>query len=626
MDDHTHAFLQRPDGTGIIGGNAASFWNDLMSDVVSSRKKPTRSSRQMVERFTEILTRIPDVSTPGVQEITMDEIGQAAEWDQSWFFRVADMTFNTTNVYQDLKAAAIANMPKNRSDAFAVTFLFDQMLDSLHNYEQDNYEGAAKYNKVIYDKYGLTEELMDTNFEQYFDDESQLHRTSTGVLKQYITNLWNEQFAAANIEIMQDRQRRLALHFRKMGDTEKAIEKEFKARADGLKETRAWFSEGMDQVSSQLSQISDKISVPHGTFESDPLTYIALGKFAPTSKAWNSAVHQLVSGERTNALDIIKGWGPEGAEYVKSLGYNPKKKNKSSKKRPRKKKKASQCGTEPASSVAISTLSDDTAQTPTIQEEEVEVEASSAGPSLSRKGPAPPKKKGHRLNKFEQMMRAVDRTTLESTEKTVPYEPSVSADWNTLRAEVQHEFQSFRSRLEEANKDREFVATLIDDDPSIAELKQRVTDKTTLTGRRAGKRRPYVKKEGCRWTGKADYSTRVRASEDRPEAFDISAVTWPRLDGSVDQPPSSQNEGTVEDTEQDLVYLTPQEQFKQRAATVNLEECSTEGIEPELIEEVLSFIPSVEQMYGQRNLSVELVAGIMGGWDQVRSNSSKVTR
>ena len=624
-DQFTNALLRLPDGTEIIGGNAGAISADVMKDLLSKQRHASKDMRRMADRFTETMERLPDVSTPGVEQVTLDEIGKRAGVDARWLYRLTEMAYSTTDFYKDLKAAVQDSMPNESTNAYSVKLLFDSMLDQLHDYDENLLEDSLDYISIIYPKFQLTEEVLEHDYEQDIEDESQLHRTATNVLRQYISNFWNENCAGAQGEILQERAARLALHFREIGDKEKSIAESLLSERDQLFKNLDMFRELSNHSSSQLSKISRKIGVPPGTFEANPPTWYAVGNFAPTFKAWKSAVHQLVSGERTNALDIIKGWGPEGAEYVRSLGYSPKKKNKSSKKRPKnKKKKGSRSGTEETTSVSV--LSEDTSQTPSVEVEEEKHEASSAGPTERKKGPAPPKKKGHRRSKFEQMLSAVDKTSLQSTEKAVRSEPEVSADWNTIRTQVQREFAGLRSRLEKANEDTDFFGTLIGDDASTAELKSRVTNKKRIRGRRAGEREAYTFSKAVQQSETADFSqTKPSAEEDLFFDFEISHETWPRLEDSVDRL-SPRDEAVPMITIQAPVEMTPQEQFEELLASVKLEECGTEGVEPSLVSMVSRFIPSVERKYGQRGLSVEHMAGVLGGWAKVRSTQNERTR
>ena len=619
-----HGLAQLEDGREIVGSNAGEMLEAILSQRRRSNAVLSADTRNMVNRFKHVMKRIPHPSQEGVTEIAMETIGSRALTEPDWMYRVTDMIINTTDVYKDLKASVQDNMPKESQNAEIIQQVYDILLDDVHDYEEELLTYSGRVLADFDQKLGITDELRQQDFEPDFEDQSKIHETVTNVLRQYVGHLQTERYAGAKGEVQQERQTRLALHFREL--TAHDLMLEAHARAD--KEQSFSFHDVFQRLRTrsqhELDQLSRSIGVPSGTFEKDSVSWIALGKYAPTAKAWKSAVHQLVSGERSSVFDILKGWGPEAAAYVASEGGDASKKKRKPKKRS-KKKKSSQADTEADSVISESVVSGVTTQTETedtIAEEGIDEETPSAVSSSGKTGRTSKQKpRGNRLNKFQQNMRAAkaNLTTQASTAKASTTDHGIGEDWETIRRSMQAEFKSLKSRLaDDAEKGRQYLRTLIADNATTFELKSRLTDASNIRGRRAGHRAPYVTSRRSEYSRRAPVIVRPgKVTPSTPSAaFDASQVSWPTLGGAVETV-SGEVRASAESVEADP-QETEDDQLSKALSALNLDDFSTAGIDPQLVELVTSFVPSVEEKF-QRTLSVPEVVGVMGGWDNIKA-------
>ena len=650
MPDQTDALVRLHDGTEVIGGNSGEVVDKFLTLYQKSRPGMSADTRNMLKRLKDITKRLPDPSHDGVEEITLDEIESMVKKDANWMFRVSDMVYNTADVYKDLKAAIQETIPSEPKNVRSVRNMYDLLLDTLHNYEQDLLSETFDMSQRFLGQAGITQEITVGDFTPFFDDESQIHKTITNVLRQYINDVWLERYTAAKGEIQQDRETLLALHFRDFDEEEEAGVQSLKEDKKALFKAHDEMLENVASSQSQLEYLSKKIGVPAGTFLEDPVSWIPVGDLAPTSKAFVSEVKQLVSGERTSKYEVIKGW-PGGKEYLASLGLTSKKKKK---KRPKnKKKKSSKSGSQTGTQVEThsdgSSVYEDAVESLVSEvpvEETTETEAASKSKAASSKSVSlkPLKPKGHRPSRFEMMMKAVSGTLTSApwSQDTATSQRSSKVagdDWDTIRKEVQGELRTLRARLDqEAEKDREYTRRLLSESALTDEAKERLTAKEEIRGRRAGRRRPYT-----RPTNTTNYSRRAptvvpvatgaarstKASKATPSKdFDASSEAWPALGPSSTQERSVQEEreeklGTVatEETANESEQEEEEEAdfFTSKLASLNLDDYSTVGVDPYLVDLVTRHLPSVQQKYNNPDLTVTQLAACLGGWDHIAS-------
>ena len=622
------SLVRLEDGTEVVGSTAAEMFESVSKYVKSIvRGLGSTQTGVLMERIQTIMMRLSAPSTEGVEELSMTDFTLNIEQEPRWMYRITDLIMRTTDVYKDLKAAMLDSL-SDASENFGVTTTYDGLLDALGEFEDDILKESRGCNKQFLDDLGITDELRLRRYGQVFDpDATDLHKTAASVLRQYVSNLWRENYAGASGEIQQERLTRQALRFRQLNGTDRKISSFLESDKDRRFTSHDIFHTLRASNQVQLDHLSRTIGVPVGTFEDDPVSKIALSDYAPTTKAWKSAVRQVASGERS-AMSIIKGW-PGGEEYAKSKGQNPSQRKKKPK-RSKKKKKGFLTSNEtveitsvneatPPEQVADST--DERTFTEQTIDEEPEPEtavAASSTPSSGRIAPAKRKVKSHRRSKFEQMMASIDHGKIQSTSRTVTPASAISEDWNAIRTQVQAEFESLRSRLkEQARKDREYLGKLTADNASIAELRKSVTDASKVRGRRAGHRAPFVPSYSSRRAPTVVTRTKAKPTSP-PGKFDTTKVTWPALSGSNDYMLSGECELPADSATQSNIGDDGESELTKKLSRLVVDDYSTAEVDPRLVELVTQFVPTAEKLIGVSGLSVAEVAGLMGGWDKAR--------
>ena len=596
-----HWLVQRSDGKEVIGTDASS-----LLDRIPAFQSDDPSVKTLIEKHKQVLSGAPAPNTEGAEEIFMLNVGSQVIKEPNWLHRVTDMVMNTTDVYTDLKEAFEGNMPSDPSRAKDLKLTYDAMLEELHDHEEYLLDSSITYNLSIFEHLGVSTQILNEDFVSKPAADNQLHKTLNNVLKQYIVSRWSEDYAGARGEIQQDRLTRLALHYRDLTGQDKTRKKYLESDKDEMFSMQDKLSTARIDAQRKLDALTTKLGLTAGVFEGDPVYWVPLGDLAPTDKAYSTAVRQLASGQRNDILGIIKGW-PGGPEYITSIGEKTsKKKKKSSKKRP-KKKKGSQSGTESlASTSVLSEETVDTGASETIPEEEVagSQEIVRPSPSSSRQSTGLTKTKKGRLSKMEQMMRSVDLSDVQPTEKEAPAQPNVSADWDTIRSEMQREMSNLRTRREEEAKAyEERLSKLISDHPLSAALKSQVTDTANMRGRRAGQRPAYSP-----WTysrraplliSQSDTGTKG-SKRPKPRRINTNEMEWPALEGT-EVASSSVQEPTQDD------------------AAHELEDYSTVDVDPEFLTHVTNFITKYEADNNTTGLTPAYLASQAGGWDDLKS-------
>ena len=624
LPDLRYAPVQTKDGEEVIGSNAGvlleAMW-PLKSQIHSDYSKDTRDT---ISKFKHLMKRIPDPSAEGVTEITMAMIAANIEKKPNWMDRVTDMIINTTDTYKDMKELVQKNMPKEPKNASAVKNVFDVLLDTLQADEGNILDDAVGYYKRLLLDFSITDDLLEQDLAQDFEEPNQIHKTVTKLIKQYVGNLWTERFIGAKGEIQQDRMTRLALHFRDFSEDEMRAAEELGRDTVQTFVMHEFVQGRRSRAQRQLDKLSEDIGLPTGTFEDDPISWIPLGEYAPTAKAWKSAVNQLLSGERSSMLDILRGWGPEAAAYAASKGGTGSKRKK--KKRTKKHKMGSQYGTQTCTQDSDSDVWEDAleiqpSEADVSQESSADFDVTTVPAKASASTPTVSSRQIDRRRKSRRGRRVV-QTEGEHTptsmvrERATPPNFVVSEDWATIRRNAQADLRRLKSHLaSEAKKDQKRLESLIADRESTAALKSLVTDATKIRGRRAGRRAPYAVTRADTFSRRAPRvvpSTRMRPSRSS-EVFDGSSLTWPALDGS-------QNAASLADTEAMSVISddvapeeTEQDPLTKALSSLNLEDFSTVGVDPWHVELVSQFVPEVEASYG-RSLSLAEVVGLLGGW------------
>ena len=625
------SLVKLADGQEAIGSNA----HDLLDALLP---KSTRGKSIMLSSVKDAVEKLPDPSTDSADEITLDMIGSVVESQANWMDRVTDMAMNTTDIFKDLQGR-IRAMPSQSPSTQALKRVYDTLLIGVNRYEDSLLEQTKDYNLGMLTKLGIDGSVMDIQdwTSAWEDKEQPQHQTLTTVLKQYIGNLWTERYADSVMELMQEQETRLALHFNYSAEdirtavnlmVNKAIKSRFEEQNHADRE----------RSQRQLNDFSEKIGIPSGIFENDPVSWVPLGEYAPTTTAWKSAVMQKWTGERTT-LEILKDWPGTEAYVASHSEAAPKKK----KKKRSKKKKASQAS-EATTVVNESNPSESNDMTPTagsVVEEVIEEEPEEGKdtPSTFLSVPAARKVKtskskprGHRQNRFEQMMISAARngTRSSGTEKTTPSAPVVSEDWATIRKQVQEDFKSMSARLtaentrwaQEIKKDKEHLSKLIADN-APSNIASQMTGASQVIGRRAGRRAPYapartsVAISGYSRRAPLITSTKSKTGDSKPaKDFDASAVTWPALEVSEDTTSKAQeeeiavpaNRGDAEEAE----MSDPGDSL-----SVDLQNYSTAGVEPEVVAMVEMYLPKLEEGTGASGLSVAEAVSILGGWEAI---------
>ena len=255
-------------------------------------------------------------------------------------------------------------------------------------------------------------------------------------------------------------------------------------------------------------------------------------------------------------------------------------------------------------------------------------------------------KRGHRQSRYQQILGNVPRDTTESAATQSPSAvASVSEDWDTIKQELkkdlQRDFSSFNIRLrDERKKKREELEKLMAERGGTTAPLSRPMDESLIGGGRFNWREPYEPtgaKPSAGFSPNAPFLMQSEAAASfrggggrssqtnsaKAPTFDISKEVWPSLSGKSPEPSEAPptfdsveaSEASEEDEEGGGVPITLQ------LPPLNLDEHSIEGVDPDLIESVKQYIPSVEASYSVSGLSVPQVVGLLGGWDKVRELS-----
>ena len=630
-----HSLVQLPDGRGVIGSNASAVVDSLWKVSPESEGRMTADTVNMVARFKEVLKRVPDASTEGVNEVTMATLASHADEDQDWMRRVTDMVFNTTNVFADLKAMILEKPPTEQQNAEAVKTIYDSLLDDLHVYETGLLYETGKVYEDVLSRSHITVDLLKQDFK--IEEDSQRHKTINNVLRQYIGALWSERYCEAKGEILQDRETRLALHFREFTEVDKAVLASMTGVKDDAFRQHDVFQRMRLGFHHKLEQLSKDTGISTGILLNKPASRLPLGDYAPTTKAWSSAIRQLESGERTNMLDIIKGWGPEAAAYVawKSGDASKKKKKKKRAKKAKSSRhsgepqgsRCSQCGTEGVTLDSESSEETwaDALETQTGDKEdgtgikgspETGKAAATSIPGKSPSSPTRRKKKGHRLSRYEQIMHSADWSTPITATRTPTSDYVASEDWDTIRRQVQQEFRTWDSQIsEEAKKHREYLSRLIPKTGPDAHLRTQVTE-SRKRGRRAGNRAPYVP-HSRRAPLVISRDSSVMQPPERSSTFDVSTISWPAIGGSEEVTAPTKIEDTVDASDQADSDGKEENEMLKLLSSLNLDYFSTVGVDPDVVERVTQYIPCMEEEFGVSGVTVSQVVSILGGWDKV---------
>ena len=380
-----HAIVELEDGSKIISGNI----NALVNEELSKLETPVSSAveRRLYKNIRQTLsTRIPDVGTPGVKEISWDELTKYHLTDQTWTERLWNVVHDTTNVYSRIQEDLCKSMPKDEKSQQYVGDLFDHLVSKLDSYEERLLEKAFVTNANFDQAYGIDDKLMNAYYEFDFDDLESLPKTTSDVLRQFTLWAHDEWFANAMGNISAARNKLLDLKLNDFTPADKALSSRLSKEIGEAYMYEDQYMELTSTAKSQLETLAAKLELPEGSWDTQRASLTLLSDFAPTYKAWKTAVQRMVTDEDFNVVGTISGW-PGGKEFAEMHGYEkPKKKKKrgsKSRSGPKSKRSASSReGSEDGSFVTGTVASEDMSEaTQTIVEEPEEDEQA---PSNSR--------------------------------------------------------------------------------------------------------------------------------------------------------------------------------------------------------------------------------------------------